>query len=223
MDYLTLLRSLQNDFVGRLESGTAWLKRLNGNEINHFYSEVRCVRGDRLKQIRNFCWQMAEKYKSNMNVRDAFLNNMKGKLGEEMIKATLGNLVTDVDYEKRFRGDGKVDFALRSNPDVCIQVKTRQIPIKTSLISENIEGGEIRDVEIEEIVWFVSAEEVCKNSAIVCVGIVGDVDEAQKEYYLINAGFLPCNMIAKDDQKIIKLKIHDLLYSFGLKNYLENL
>lgn len=222
MDWITLLKSMQGDFIGRLESGTAWIERLNGNEINCFYSEVRYLRGDRLQQIRDFCWQMAEKYKKNANVRDAFLNNMKGKLGEEMIKTTLGNVVTDVDYENRFGGDGKVDFSLRNNSAVRIQVKTRQIPIRTTRISQDLGGGEIRDVEAKDVVWFVSPEEISKNTAIVCVGIVGDVDEAQKEYYLINAGFLPCSMI-EVDQKTIKLKMHDLLYSFGLKNYLESL
>jgi len=198
------------------------MKRLNGNEINSFYSEVRHIQGNRLQHIRDFCWQMAEKYKWNTNVRDAFLNNMKGKLGEEMIKTSLGNLVTDVDYENRFRGDGKVDFAMKSNPNIRIQVKTRQIPIKITSISEDFGGGEIRDVEIEYIKWFVNAEEVRKNAAIACIGIVGDVNEAQKEYYLINAGFLPCNMI-EANQETIKLNVHDLLYGFGLRHYLESL
>ncbi|WP_298911740.1 hypothetical protein [uncultured Nostoc sp.] len=33
--------------------------------------------------------------------------------------------MTEIDYEKRLSGDGKVDFTLNYNPSVGIQVKAR--------------------------------------------------------------------------------------------------
>jgi hypothetical protein len=41
---------------------------------------------------------MANKYKQNADVGIVFINHMKGKLGEEVIKARLANLITEVDY-----------------------------------------------------------------------------------------------------------------------------
>jgi hypothetical protein len=46
---------------------------------------------------------MAEKYRhtSSNPIRDVFVNNLKGKLGEEVVKIRLGDFVTEIDYEKR--------------------------------------------------------------------------------------------------------------------------
>lgn len=84
------------------------------------HSELTFISGERLKQLREFCWHMAEKYKRMSPVRDVFINNLKGKLGEEVVKARLAEFVTEVDYEQRLGGDGKVDFTLTSDPSVGI-------------------------------------------------------------------------------------------------------
>lgn len=120
MDWIKLLRSQQGDFIQRLKSGCLLHCETEGQ-----HSELTVISGERLKQLRDFCWQMAEKYKRMSPVRDVFINNLKGKLGEEVIKARLDNFVTEVDYEKRLRGDGKIDFTLTSNSSVGIQVKAR--------------------------------------------------------------------------------------------------
>ncbi|MBP5976302.1 tetratricopeptide repeat protein [Brasilonema sp. CT11] len=199
MDWITLLRSLQSDFIKRLTSGCLLHCETEGQ-----YSELTVISGERLKALREFCWQMAEKYKRTSPVRDVFISNLKGKLGEEVVKERLAAFVTEVDYEKRFGvGDGKVDFTLTFDPSVGIAVKSRH--------------GSLNKVR-----WSINSEEVQKNAVVVCIFIQEEVNEAQPEYHLFFAGFLPTQMI-KLKTGIISFGIEQLLYSSGLRCYLEQL
>ncbi|MBW4670108.1 MAG: tetratricopeptide repeat protein [Cyanomargarita calcarea GSE-NOS-MK-12-04C] len=198
MDWTTPLRSLQSDFIKRLTSGCLLLSEADG-----LYSELTIIRGERLKALREFCWQMAEKYKRTSPVREVFISNLKGKLGEEVVKERLADLITEVDYEKRFGGDGKVDFTLTANASIGIDVKSRH-------------GS------FDKVRWSVSAEEVEKNAVVVCILIQEVVNEAQSEYHLFFAGFLPTQMIKLRTGKI-SFGIEQLLYGGGLKCYLEEL
>jgi tetratricopeptide (TPR) repeat protein len=198
MDWTTPLRSQQADFIKRLQSGCLLHC---ANEGQH--SELTVISGERLKQLRDFCWKMAEKYKQKSPVRDVFINNLKGKLAEEVFKARLADVVTEVDYKQTIGGDGKVDFRLNSDPNVGIQVKARQ-------------GS------IDSIKWSISQEEVNKNAVLVCIGIQEEVNEAQPEYHLILAGFLPTNRITTSNGKA-SFGVDELLYAGGLQSYLENI
>ncbi|MEQ8753560.1 MAG: hypothetical protein RID09_08580 [Coleofasciculus sp. G1-WW12-02] len=152
MDWITLLRSQQTDFIQRLKSG-----HLLHCDVEGQHSELTVISGERLTQLRDFCWQMAEKYKRNSSVRDVFINNLKGKLAEEVVKARLGDWVTEIDYEQRLGGDGKVDFTLTCAPDVGIQVKSRYGSIDT-------------------VQWSISPEEAYKNHVLVCILIQEEVN-----------------------------------------------
>jgi hypothetical protein len=198
MDWTTLLRSQQADFIQRLKSG-----HLLHCEIEGQHSELTVISGERLRQLRNFCWEMAEKYKRNSPVRKVFIDNMKGKLGEEVVKARLAGVVTEVDYEKRLSGDGKVDFRLNYDPQVGIQVKARYGNIDT-------------------VRWSISKEEIEKNTALICILIQEEVNEAQPAYNLIMAGFVPTKIIEGRKGKA-SVEINELLYSGGLQSYLESL
>jgi len=198
MDWITLLRSLQSDFIKRLTSGCLLHCKTEGQ-----HSELTVISGERLKALREFCWQMAEKYKRTSPVRDVFIYNLKGKLGEEVVKERLADFVTEIDYERRFGGDGKVDFTLSSDPSVGIAVKSRY-------------GS------IDKVRWSISSEEVEKNSVVVCILIQEDVNEAQPEYHLFLAGFLPTQMIKLKTGKI-SFGINQLLYGGGLLCCLEQL
>ncbi len=50
--------------------------------------------------------------------------------------------------------------------------------------------------------WPISSEEVEKNAVVVCILIQEDVSEAQSEYHLFLAGFLPTQMIKLKTGKI---------------------
>ncbi|MEH1874295.1 tetratricopeptide repeat protein [Nostoc sp.] len=198
MDWIILLRSLQSDFIKRLTSGCLLHCETEGQ-----YSELTIISGERLKALREFCWLMAEKYKRVSPVRDVFISYLKGKLGEEVVKERLADFITEVDYEKRFGGDGNIDFTLTSDPSIGIEVKSRH-------------GS------IDRVRWSISSEEVEKNAVVVCILIQEDVSEAQSEYHLFLAGFLPTRMIKLKTGKI-SFGIEQLLYGGGLWCYLEQL
>jgi WD40 repeat protein len=205
MDWTTPLRSLQADFIKRLRSDSAILHHLIKYELRGYYSELTVVLGEELDEIRKYCWYIADKYKkiSKKTVYDDFINNLKGKLGEILVKKYLGNFVTPIDLKERLYGDGKIDFRLTSDPTIGIQVKARHASIDT-------------------VKWSISSEEVEKNAVLVCIYIQEEVSEAQPEYNLILAGFLPTNMMRVSNGKA-SVGINELLYGGGLKTYLESL
>ncbi|MGD1871528.1 MAG: tetratricopeptide repeat protein [Mastigocoleus sp.] len=196
MDWTKVLRSLQSDFLKRLSSGHLLHTQKQGE-----HSELTIISGERLRQLRDFCWEMAEKYKRAGTVRDVFISNLKGKLGEEVVKERLADFITEVDYEKKLGGDGGIDFTLNSDTDVGIEVKSR--------------CGFFNKVK-----WSLTVEEVRKNSVVACVLIQEEVNEAQSEYHLIFAGFLPTEMIKLKTGKIY-FGIEQLLYGGGLRFFLE--
>ncbi|MFN5953061.1 MAG: tetratricopeptide repeat protein [Dolichospermum sp.] len=197
MDWTTPLKAQQTDFIQRLKSA----KLLHCDEKGQ-HSELTIISGQRLDQLRDFCWDMVKKYKPT-DPKNYFINNMKGKLGEEVVKSRLADFVTEVDYEKRIGGDGKTDFTLTADPSIGIQVKAR-------------------NGNFDKIQWSISQEEIEKNAVLVCILIQEEVSEAQAEYNLILAGFLPTNMIKSAAVKPL-VKIDKLLYSGALHSYLESL
>ncbi|MBD2060488.1 hypothetical protein H6F88_31595 [Oculatella sp. FACHB-28] len=204
LSFIDVLRSQQRDFIERLQTNPANLLQSN---IMGFHSEVTLISSENPKRLRDFCWKMTDKFKrSSSPNQKLFIENLKGKLGEEAFSARIGSLVTEVDYEQRVGGDGKVDFRLKANPAVGIQVKAR--------------NGEADTIE-----WFISEEEVLENAIVVCFLIQEEVDEAQPEYRIITAGFLPTNLIKASDlpQRFNKtcISMENLLYGGGLRSYLE--
>ncbi|MEA5583202.1 tetratricopeptide repeat protein [Nodularia harveyana UHCC-0300] len=197
MDWKTILKAQQTDFIARLESGDLLYCDKKGK-----HSELTVISGERLKQLQGFCWEMITKFRPN-DPKKYFIKNMKGKLGEEVVKTRLGEFVTEVDYEKCQGGDRKVDFTLTSDSSVGIQVK-------------------VRHGNFDQIQWFVSREEIAKNAVLVCILIQEEVIKPEAQCNLILAGFLPTDMIPVTGDKA-SVRIDELLYAGGLHGYLDDL
>ncbi|AFZ24927.1 hypothetical protein Cylst_2730 [Cylindrospermum stagnale PCC 7417] len=199
MDWIYLLRAQQADFIERLKSGCLFHCTTEGQ-----HSELTVISGDKkLNQLQSFCRSMEQKYQEN-DPKCLFINNMKGKLGEEVVKTRLGNLVSEVDYKIKIGGDGKIDFTLMADPSVGIQVKTRYSNISN----------------INTVAWTIKQEEIRKNAVLVCILTQEKVIEDQTQYHLIQAGFLPTEMITNDQ---VLVKMDELLYCGGLQSYLNNI
>ncbi|MBL1198959.1 MAG: tetratricopeptide repeat protein [Nostoc sp. GBBB01] len=197
MDWITLLRSQQLDFIERLKSGYLLNCTIEGQ-----HGELTVISGENLDQLRDFCWEMVRKYGSK-DPKNCFINNMKGKLAEEVIKTRLSDFVTEVDYKTKINGDGKIDFTLNADSSIGIQVKARH--------------GNFDTVQ-----WSISKEEINKNAVLVCILIQEKVSEAQSIYNLVSVGFIPTNMIVLNNNIGI-VNIKELLYFGGLRSYLDNL
>ena len=215
MEWTDPLKSQQIQFIERLQAGAENLLRC---KLSGIHGEIKVISSSNLKQLREYCWEMAEKYKKE-HPRQVFINHMKGKLGEEVVKECLANLVDKVNYQILPSGDGKVDLFLNSKANIGIQVKTRCS-------------------DIDKVYWSITPDELQKNKVIACVLIPEkqkDFDEFRSEYYPIMGGFLPTEIIRKqisenslgweenNENKSVELKIYDLLYSGGLRSYLEKL
>jgi len=204
MEWTDPLKSQQIEFIERLQAGT---ENLLDCKLSGKHGEIKSISLSNLKQLREYCWEMAKKYKKG-DPRQVFINHMKGKLGEEVVKECLATLVDQVNYQILLSGDGKVDLFLKSEASIGIQVKTRCSDIDS-------------DIDIDKVYWSISLDELQKNKVT--------------EYYSIMAGFLPTEIIRKqinenplgweenNENKSVELKIYDLLYSGGLRSYLEKL
>ena len=190
-DFEKLAKSQQDDFITRIKTDELLNVKTKG-----LFSELIIINKHRLEELKEFCWEMAEKYKTRGKIKKLFINNLKGKLGEEVVKKILGSFVTEVDYEIKRGGDGKVDFFVTNNSDIGIQVKTRK--------------GDIDSIE-----WFINEEEKQKNKILICILSQEEINESQEEYHLIFAGFIPTKFIEGT-----KVKADELWYGGCLRCYL---
>lgn len=218
MEWTDPLESQQAEFIKRLQSGTE--KNLLHCGLLGVHSDIKTISSSdsELQKLREYCWEMVRKYR-NISPRQVFTNHAKGKLGEIVTEDCLSGLVGQVNYEILPSGDGKIDLTLSSDGNIGIQVKTRYSN------TYNVE-------------WSISLEEIQKNKAVVCVLILGEqkkFDEFKSEYHPVMAGFLPTDLIQKqiregsldwednNGNKVVKIKIDNLLYGGGLRSYLEKL
>lgn len=84
MEWTDPLKSLQIEFIERLQAGTENLLRC---KLSGIHGEIKSISLSNLKQLREYCWEMANKYKKE-HPRQVFINHMKGKLGEEVVGAS---------------------------------------------------------------------------------------------------------------------------------------
>jgi len=119
----------------------------------------------------------------------------------------------------KVNGDGKSDFKLKSSIG-GIQVKTR-------------------NSSDDNVMWSINKDEIQENTILVCM-LIKDKLEFREifekrfnkiyfKYNVISAGFLPTDLIKKDNSRkfgtndLLYIGINDLLYIGGLKAYIETL
>jgi uncharacterized protein YjbI with pentapeptide repeats len=195
-----LLQNLQLDFIKRYKQGYLLECNLEG-----VHSEITKISSEETAHLRDFTWEMVQKYMSkNKHPKNLFINNLKGKLGETLVKYKLGDIINEIDYNLYRFGDGGIDFTLKNNPQLGIQVKTR--------------SGE----NLTQVSWSISQKEINNNILLACVFSKQEISEAQPDYDLIFAGFIPTYLIKiKEGNKTVSLKAEDLLYAGGIYHFLE--
>lgn len=129
--------------------------------------------------------------------------HLKSKLGALAVQSYLDPIATPIDPGDRTVSDRPVYFRLTNEPNIRIIVKT--------------EGG-----NSETIRWHVDLAESEDCDVMVCILIPETSSDFQAEYQSIFAGFLPIRTIGFQNGEA-SVKIDDLLYSGGLKAYLQSL
>ncbi len=194
MDWTTLLKSQQADFIKRLKSDRANLLHCRSRGC---HSEVMAISGEKLQKIKAFCRQLALEEEQSAPVRDSFRSRWQQQLGKEAIAVYLDELERD-----------------SNAPDAVAATWT---PEKSIGIAVQAEDG-----SLDAIRWPVSLELVRQNAIVVCILLREDFDSEPEACKPILAGFLPAKMMAFSDGEA-KLGIADLLYIGGLRAYLESL
>lgn len=198
MDWTVLLKNQQFDFIQRLKTG-----HLLQCETPGRHRELTVISGLELEKLQKLCWQMAERGRETSPIAEVFIDYMTRKLGEEVVKACLGDLVTKFESEYFFGREENVDFMLASSPEINIAVKASQGNWDT-------------------VTWSINSEKIEKNAVLVCILITDEVREYTAEYSPILAGFLPTNNMGLKNGKA-SVRIDELLYGGGLPSYLQNL
>ncbi|MDY6806534.1 MAG: tetratricopeptide repeat protein [Cyanobacteriota bacterium] len=198
MDWTLLLKAQQLDFIHRLKTGD-----LLNCETPGRHRELTIISGGKLEQLQKRSWQEAEKYREYPEFRDVFIKLMTKQLGEEVVKACLGNLVTKVWEGESRKKESTIHFSLYSNQEISIAVKA-------------VSGSSDR------VRWWINYEDIEKNAVVVCILIQEEINESTPEYRPILAGFMPSEHFPMERGES-SVGINDLLYGGGLQIYLENL
>lgn len=240
LSWQVVLQEQQEDFVKRLKDSLSLypLATLSCLEYNlpcniSYHSERIKILFDEDKEIElnNFCLELVDKVNAEYE-QDTFISCKIGKIGEEVIKKYLGNLITDVDYQIYDYGDGGLDFSLINYKNISIQVKTKTLSriTLTKICKDNLNNNDIVNAQIElyengidkidDISWTISEKEIAQNKVLICVLLLNyvEADTIKGNYYdCIIAGFKPTSEIMHFDN----LKIQDLFYIGGIRSWFK--
>lgn len=204
-DWTLPLRSQQNDFFHRLRVGNLLLSETEGQ-----HSELTVIKGDRLNKIRDFCWKLTEQSCLRMinqreqfsQIRNIFIKNMQRQLGIELVKDRLPDLLIETDYQDLLIQQESFNFSF----DTLTNFKITPL---------------LRHGNINTVKWTVSQEEIQNYEVIIFIFSQQEITEAEAQYNLIFAGFIPSDLIPTHSGRTL-LGIDKLLYGGGLRSYLES-
>ena len=230
MDWQTPLKSQQAEFITRLQSGPTHLLCY---DAENSFSELAVISGQRLKQLRDACWLLAERYKNTAPVHDVFINHLIGKLGESVIKKQLSNLVAKDSFREMTGQDTDQSFNVRQWKLFITYIRSYQY-LSRFISGDLFPIGYLRlaanpsiSLQIKacqgkkgDLHWYINKEEIEKNAVLICVWIQEEVNEAQLEYHLVICGFIPSNFLDPEAAET-RLGLEDLLYAGGLRSFLE--
>jgi hypothetical protein len=246
LSWQAILQAQQQDFIQRLkhslslyppEGDVVTLSCLDSNQFCKvsYHSERIKISFDEEQEVEidNFCWEQADKFNDGYEP-DAYMNCKIGKIGEEAVKIYLYDLITGVNYEISNHGDGGLDFSLKNNKNIGIQVKTKTLSRVTythicqhdlsydDVIYAKIDLSESEADRVDDVRWSINQKEIAQNQVLICVLLMNFIEADKIEgnsYDCIIAGFKPTAEIksARD------LKMQDLLYIGGIRPFLESL
>lgn len=237
MDWTTLLKSQQADFVKRLKKQKALEPSILNSDLRDCHSEMMVIRGQQLENIFEFCQQEAERiaekppqtppdYNFWLNFIDQFQNEayeylLRQRLADTIMSTRLGKLVKKVkldphlnielDDEGNLPNESKFSYILTDDSTVSIQV---HICDKESFNS----------LKKDKVRWLVTQEDIKNHKILVfiCSFWLASCTPRGTEIETILAGFLPTKEITFSGINTY-LKPADLFYAGGLRCYLESL
>jgi len=196
MDWLKLLKSLQADFLARLQGNCL----LNCQSLGQ-HREITVISGKRLERIQAQCRQIAEKHENFSLAQAVFIDGLKRGLAREVIQECFGDAIAVVPPYRQVNNLEGVEFVLHNSEiGVCVKVARGQ--------PENAR-------------WSIGKRELERHCLVICLWLQEEIVSAvQPEYSLVIAGFLPTSLLEFSDDSI-EFGMESLLYSGGIRPYLE--
>ncbi len=196
IDWTIFLKTQQLDFISRIKSNYL----LISDDKNQFTELINC-QNKLLESVIKSCHQIIKQYELISDDEKLFNNLFQNQLGKFIFKYYFSDLINEIIFNDDF-AEQKVDFTLKKNAEFCLKIKT----------SNNI---------INDLKWWFSSDEIKQNNLLVCYFSPQIFKSNYVEYPVILAGFLPTNLIENKEQSQY-FALHQLLYSGGLKTYLNS-
>jgi WD40 repeat protein len=240
MDWTSLLKSQQVDFLQRVKKPKTFDVSLLESSVKGCHSEIMAFKGEALSKLLQKARQQAELLAKNPPPtppeypeppdwtipfptyfqQQALYYLLREQIVEQVMQERLGKLVKKVphdiltniglDDEGNLRSESKFCYALTDNPKFRIQVYVA-------------DGESFNGIKKDKIKWTVTQDDLRSYELLIFLcffypstGKYGD------EKQVIIAGFLPTQLLESSEPKITIVP-SKLLYSGGLNWYLDSL
>ncbi|MEA5582394.1 WD40 repeat domain-containing protein [Nodularia harveyana UHCC-0300] len=239
MDWISLLKAQQADFLQRLTKPKTHDLFLLVNPVKGCHSEMVEFSGDKLSEIKEFSRQKAEivaknpppippeypddvywdipfseyfqKEAAKYLLREEIVTSVMAKRLGKLAKKLPQDPVENMvlDDEGNLRGESKFTYVLTDNLQWKVQVHA-------------VDEESVNSIKKNKVRWSVTQDDL-KNHVLIflCLLRQFSTDDCQQKPAII-AGFLPSNQIEFSDQKVY-ITPSDLWYSGGLSWYFKSL
>ncbi|BBD69310.1 WD-40 repeat-containing protein [Nostoc commune NIES-4072] len=241
MDWISLLKSQQADFLQRVKKPKTYDLSLLESQVKGCHTEIMAFWGEPLARLQELSRQQAEVLAKNppptppeypeppdwtipfpkyfqQQAQDYLLRE---HIVDRVITERLGKLVKKVsqdtvenmvlDDEGSLCGESKFSYVLKDNPQLSVQVYVA-------------DGESFNGIKKNKIRWSVTQEDLRKHQVLIflCLFYPSTGKLGYDEKQCIITGFLPANQIELTEPKLYINPSH-LLYAGGLNWYLESL
>ncbi|QSJ20886.1 WD40 repeat domain-containing protein [Nostoc sp. UHCC 0702] len=240
MDWISLLKAQQADFLQRVKKPKTYDLSLLESQVKGCHSEFMVFLGEPLAKILDFSRQQAEILAKNPPPippeypeppdwvipfpkyfqRQAEDYLLREQIVERVMAERLGKLVTKVpqdslqnmvlDDEGNLRGESKFTYLLADNPKLTIQVCVA-------------DGESFNGIKKDKIRWSITQEDLRNHQVLIFLCLFYPSNgKLGYEKHAVITGFLPTAQIELTEPKL-HLSPSSLLYAGGLSWYLESL
>jgi len=240
MDWISLLKAQQADFLQRVKKQKTTDLSLLESKVKGSHSEIMAFWGEKLAELVEVAHQQAEIIAKNppptppeypdpsdqaipftlyfqQQAEEYLLREqvvecvMSERLGKKVKKVSQDTLKNiALDDEGNLRGESKFSYLLTNNPKLSIQVYAA-------------DGESFNGIKKDKIRWSVTQDDLDHHQVLIFMCLFYPFSgERGYEKQAVITGFLPTNQIELSDPKLYISPSH-LLYAGGLSWYLESL
>ncbi|WP_460208301.1 WD40 repeat domain-containing protein [Scytonema sp. NUACC21] len=240
MDWISLLKSQQADFLQRVKKPKTYDLSLLESQVKGCHSEIMAFWGEPLAKLLETARQQAEivaknppptppdypdspdwaipfpKYFEQQAEDFLFREQIVDRVMNDRLRKQIKKVPQDpligmvLDDEGNLRGESKFPYKLAANPKVSIQVCVA-------------DGESFNSIKKDKVRWSVTQEDLRNHQLIVFLCLFYPfTGKRGYEKQAVIAGFLPAEQLELGEPKIY-LTPSNLLYAGGLSWYLESL